>query len=149
MNDAKTGGNDWAAKRKSNTTSLKVWTAAWVLTTAIAAFGAKLVWDYAPWPTIGAQFLNMGAGVGMIIATCRYVQGMDELQQKIFLQAGAITLGVGLVSDDSQHKEVENQKEAIILTKSFHNMSYVKNRYFIKHQGTIMPSFQLTFFPSE
>jgi len=97
MNDSKADGNDWAANSNRNTTRLKIWTAAWLLTTAIAAFGAKLVWDFAPVPTIGAQFLNMGAGVGMILATCRYVQGLDELQQKIFLQAGAITLGVGLV----------------------------------------------------
>ena len=97
MNDSKADGNDWAANSNRNTTRLKIWTAAWLLTTAIAAFAAKLVWDFAPVPTIGAQFLNMGAGVGMILATCRYVQGLDELQQKIFLQAGAITLGVGLV----------------------------------------------------
>jgi hypothetical protein len=97
MNDIKADGNNWSSNSNRNTTRLKIWTAAWVLTTAIAAFGAKLVWDYAPLPTIGAQFLNLGTGVGMIIATCRYVQGLDELQQKIFLQAGAITLGVGLV----------------------------------------------------
>ncbi len=97
MNDSKADGNDWAASSNRNTTRLKVWTAAWVLTTAIAAFGPKLVWDFATLPTIGAQLLNLGTGVGMIIATSRYVQGLDELQQKIFLQAGAITLGVGLV----------------------------------------------------
>jgi hypothetical protein len=97
MNDSKADGDDRAANSNRNTTRLKIWTAAWVMTTAIAAFGAKLVWDFAPLPTIGAQFLNLGTGVGMIIATCRYVQGLDELQQMIFLQAGAITLGVGLV----------------------------------------------------
>jgi hypothetical protein len=48
-------------------------------------------------PTIGAQLLNLGTGIGMIVATRRYVQGLDEMQQKIFLQAGALTLGVGLV----------------------------------------------------
>jgi hypothetical protein len=97
MNDSKGNGNDWAANSNRNTTRLKIWTAAWVLTTAIAAFGPKLVWDFATLPTIGSQLLNLATGMGMILATGRYVQGLDEMQQKIFLQAGALTLGVGLV----------------------------------------------------
>lgn len=97
MDNSKADGNDWAAQRNKNTTRLKVWTAAWVLTTAIAAFGPKLAWDFATLPTIGAQLLNLGTGIGMIMATRRYVLGLDEMQQKIFLQAGALTLGVGLV----------------------------------------------------
>lgn len=97
MDNSKADGNDWAAKRNKNTTRLKVWTAAWVLTTAIAAFGPKLAWGFATLPTIGAQLLNLGTGIGMIMATRRYVLGLDEMQQKIFLHAGALTLGVGLV----------------------------------------------------
>ena len=41
--------------------------------------------------------MNLGVGVGMIVANKRYLQGLDELHQKIFLDAGALTLGVGLV----------------------------------------------------
>ena len=33
----------------------------------------------------------------MIRATKRHVHGLDELQQKIFLDAGALSLGAGLV----------------------------------------------------
>ena len=97
MNDSQTNGDDWAAASNRNTTRLKIWTAAWVLTTAIAAFGPKLAWDFATVPTIAAQLLNLGTGIGMIVATRRFVLGLDEMQQKIFLQAGALTLGVGLV----------------------------------------------------
>jgi hypothetical protein len=97
MNDSKADGKDWAANSNKNATRLKVWTAAWVLTSAIAAFGPKLAWDFATLPTIGAQLLNLGTGIGMIVATRRHVLGLDEMQQKIFLQAGALTLGVGLV----------------------------------------------------
>ena len=97
MNDSTGGGSDWASNERRNTTRLKYWTAAWVLTTAMAVFGPKLVWDFAILPTIGAQILNLGTGFGMIMATRRYVLGLDEMQQRIFLQAGAITLGVGLV----------------------------------------------------
>ena len=97
MNDPKAGGSRWAANTDKNTARLKYWTAAWLATTAIAAFGPKLAWDFATLPTIVAVLVNLGVGVGMIVATRRHVQGLDEMQQKIFLQAGTLTLGVGLV----------------------------------------------------
>lgn len=97
MDDPKAGGSRWAANTDRNTTRLKYWSAAWVVTTAIAAFGPKLVWNFATLPTIGASLANLGVGFGMIAATRRYVRGLDEMQQKIFLQAGTLTLGVGLV----------------------------------------------------
>jgi uncharacterized MnhB-related membrane protein len=34
----------------------------------------------------------------MIIAHKRYIQGLDELQRKIMLEAMAVTLGVGVVA---------------------------------------------------
>lgn len=98
MNDSKADGSSWTASTNKNCAHLMIWTVAWIATTAIAAFGPKLVWDFATLPTIGAQLLNLGIGVGMIVATRRHVQGLDELQQKIFLEAGALTLGVGLVA---------------------------------------------------
>lgn len=97
MNNSETGGNDYAANSAKNTALLRNWAAAWVITTAIATFGPKLVWDFATVPTVGAVLLSLGVGLGMIVANKRYVQGLDEMQQKIFLQAGALTLGVGLV----------------------------------------------------
>jgi hypothetical protein len=48
-------------------------------------------------PTILAVLVNLGMGFGMIVANNRYLQGLDELHKKIFLDAGAFTLGVGLV----------------------------------------------------
>jgi len=97
MDDPKAGSNKWAANTDRNTTHLKYWTAAWLATTAIVAFGPKMAWGFATLPTIIAALVNLGAGSGMILATRRYVQGLDEMQQKIFLQAGTLTLGVGLV----------------------------------------------------
>ena len=89
MNNSETGGNDYAANSAKNTALLRNWAAAWVITTAIATFGPKLVWDFATVPTVGAVLLSLGVGLGMIVANKRYVQGLDEMQQKIFLQAGA------------------------------------------------------------
>lgn len=97
MNDSKDGSGDWAAKTKKNTVYLGYWTLGWLATTAIAAFGPKLVWDFATLPTVLGVLINVVVGFGMILATRRHLLGLDEMQQKIFLDAGALTLGVGLV----------------------------------------------------
>jgi hypothetical protein len=97
MTDSKTGTNNWAAANRSNTVRLGYWTFAWVATMAAAAFGPRLLWDYATLPTLVAVLVNLGVGFGMIVANRRYLRGLDELHQKIFLEAGAATLGVGLV----------------------------------------------------
>ena len=97
MNVSKTESKDWLAKGVKNTVRLRYWTLAWVLSMALAAFGPKLIWDFATVPTIITVLINLGIGFGMIMANKRYLQGLDEMQQKIFLEAGALTLGVGLV----------------------------------------------------
>jgi hypothetical protein len=97
MNDPKTRSNDWTAINRSNTTRLKYWTFAWVATMAVAAFGPKYLWDFATLPTILGLLVNLGVGFAMIVANKRYLRGLDEMHQKIFLDAGALTLGVGLV----------------------------------------------------
>jgi hypothetical protein len=45
---------------------------------------------------VGVIF-NLAVGFGMIMANKRHLRGLDEMHQKIFLEAGALTLGVGLV----------------------------------------------------
>ncbi len=97
MNDLKTDSNGWAASTAKNTVRLGYWTVAWVVTMAVAAFGPKLIWNFDTVPTILAVLINLGVGFGLIVANNRHLQGMDEMQQKIFLDAGALTLGVGLV----------------------------------------------------
>jgi hypothetical protein len=88
----------YKATTSRNTAQLAAWTFAWVLTTALAAFGPKLIWDFQTVPTILAVFANLSVGAGMILANRRHLQGLDELHRKIFLDAGALTLGVGLVA---------------------------------------------------
>jgi len=97
MNDLKTGSNDWAASSASNIVRLGCWTAAWVATTALAAFGPKLMWNFDTLLTILAVLINLGVGFGMIVANKRCLKGMDEMHQKIFLDAAVLSLGVGLV----------------------------------------------------
>ena len=87
----------WATNTARNTVRLRYWTLTWVLTMALANFGPPFLWRYEPWLTAGAIFVNLMIGFAMINANKRYLQGSDELQKKIQLEAMALSLGVGLV----------------------------------------------------
>lgn len=97
MNNSGTQARDWAERSRRNTIRLGIWTLAWVATMAVAAFAPRYLWDFATVPTVLAVLVNLGFGAGMIVANRRHLQGLDELHKKIFLDAGALTLGVGLV----------------------------------------------------
>ena len=97
MSDLKTEPNGWAARAAKNTVRLGYWTGAWLMTMATAAFGPRLIWDFDTVLTTLAVLVNLGTGLGMILANKRHLQGLDEMSQKIFLDAGALTLGVGIV----------------------------------------------------
>ncbi|MDP6201056.1 MAG: hypothetical protein QF616_02330 [Candidatus Marinimicrobia bacterium] len=89
--------SDLTTRTKINTVQLGLWTGAWVLTTAFAAFGPKFFWEFNTPLTIHGVLINLGIGFGMILANNRYLKGLDELMRKIQLEAMAISLGVGLV----------------------------------------------------
>ena len=97
MNDLKTGSNDWAANSVKNTRILGYWTGAWVLTIALANFGPRLIWQFNGTLTAIAIFINLAIGFGMILANKRHLKGLDEMHQKIQLEAMALSLGIGLV----------------------------------------------------
>ena len=85
------------ATTKRNTKRLAYWTAAWVLTMAVAAFGPKLIWNFDTTISTVLIVINTLIGIGMIQANRRYLNGLDEMQRKISLEAMAIALGVGVV----------------------------------------------------
>ena len=93
MNDS---GN-LAARTKKNTIHLGFWTGTWVLSTAVAAFGPKFLWNFNTSLSIVGVLIHLGIGFGMILANKRYLNAVDELMRKIQLEAMALTLGVGLV----------------------------------------------------
>ncbi len=97
MNQSKKKGGKFAQNQSRNTRLLAMWTGAWVATIALAAFGPKLAWDFNPVFSIIAVLASLGVGFGMVRVNGRYLQGLDELQRRIFLEASALTLGVGLV----------------------------------------------------
>ena len=87
----------WAGKSARSSSALKLWNVGWVLSTALAAFGPKFIWSFATLPSLGAILLNIAVGWGMVLANGRYLKNLDEMQRQIFLEAGALSLGVGLV----------------------------------------------------
>ena len=97
MNDLKTGSGNWATNTARNTVRLGYWTAAWVITMAVANFGPRLIWQSNDLLTILAILLNLAIGAGMILANKRHLNGLDEMHQKIQLEAMALSLGIGLV----------------------------------------------------
>jgi hypothetical protein len=97
MNKIKTGSSEWAANNARNTARLGYWTAAWVVTMAIANFGPRFIWQLNDSLTIIAILINLAIGFGMIVANKHHLKGLDEMHQKIQLEAMALSLGVGLV----------------------------------------------------
>ena len=83
---------------KKSVLALAIWTLAWLLSTALATFGPEFIWMDQPMLSGGAIGLNFLIGIGMIIANIHHITSMDEMLQKIQLQAMGITLGVTLVS---------------------------------------------------
>ncbi|MCF7825586.1 MAG: hypothetical protein K9M55_00050 [Candidatus Marinimicrobia bacterium] len=98
MNTPATENSNWTTRLKKNTLRLGYWTTAWVITLAIAAFGPKFAWDYATLPSILALLVNLAAGLGWIHANKLNLRDLDDLQQKIQLEATALSLSVGVVA---------------------------------------------------
>lgn len=89
--------NKWCNQNKKNIKVLMTWTLLWTVSMAIAVFGRKLFWHDNQTLSLIAILVNLVLGVAMIIANISYVKGLDELQQKIQLEAMGIALGVGVI----------------------------------------------------
>ena len=98
MNQSIAQEKGYRSRVGASTLRLAQWTGAWVGTCALMAFGPKVLWDKGSVFALLAVGLNVAVGVGMIVANKNYIAGLDELQQKIYLNALAITAGVGLIA---------------------------------------------------
>ena len=83
---------------RKNTVNLGIWTAIWLISLAFVTFGAKFLWDFNGMISTLGILVNMVIGLGMILANKKYIDGLDELQRKIYLDATGITLGIGVVA---------------------------------------------------
>ena len=76
---------------------LATWTGLWVISQAVAAFGPLFLWGEQPVFTVIAIIATLPFGLGMIRANIKHLRSLDELQQKIHLEAMGLTLGLVLV----------------------------------------------------
>lgn len=97
MENITSDSGDWKARTNKNVFRLALWTGAWVLTIALAVFGPEFLWKSGEGLTHLAILINLGAGVGMMVANIQHLKALDELMQKIQLEAMAFALGVGVV----------------------------------------------------
>jgi len=90
------GSSQRATRTRKDTLNLAGWTGAWLASLAVATFGPLLLWESVVL-SLAAVIVNLGLGAGMIVANKRHLEGLDELQQRIQLEAMALTLGVAMV----------------------------------------------------
>jgi len=84
-------------KTQNTTFNLFLWTSAWVVSIAVATFGPIWVWE-SNRIMIGLSILaTVGIGIQMLRANILHLLGLDELQQKIHLEAMSITLGLAVI----------------------------------------------------
>ena len=89
--------DEYQDRNYQNTRNLKKWVIAWVVSMAIALFSPKFFWDFNTTLTIIGVTINLAIGFGMLLANRVYLQGLDEMHQKIMFDAMGLTLGVGMV----------------------------------------------------
>src|SRR5579862_7914939 len=96
----KTTSNDlgYQSRTRTNVIRLFRWNGAWMVATALMAFGPKFLWNKTLIFTLLAVALDVVVGVGVILVNKNYLAELDELQRKVQLNSMGITLGVGLVA---------------------------------------------------
>ena len=97
MTKQKDDSIDWPGQTKETAIRLAKWTILWVLTAAIPAFGPTLLWGENLLINSLAILLNIGVGIGMIMANINHLKKQDEMMQKVQLEAMGFSLGVAVV----------------------------------------------------
>ncbi len=98
MSELTTSGSGYRSRIRASATRLVCWQGAWVVFTALMAFGPKFLWSKALLFTLLAVALDVAVGVGMILATKMYVMELDELQRKVYFNALGVTVGVAVIA---------------------------------------------------
>ncbi len=88
----------YESRFRTNTKRLVGWNGAWVAVTFLMLLGPKVLWNNTLVFTLLAVGLDVAAGVGMVLATKKYVVELDDLQRKVFLNALGVAMGVGLIT---------------------------------------------------
>jgi len=87
----------WESDLRRETVRLAVWSGTYIVTMAAAVFGSILIWPESEWLTVAAIGLNLTVGVILILRTIRHVSNLDEMMQRIQVEATALAFGVGVI----------------------------------------------------
>lgn len=98
MSDGNGNNEKLATRLKRGTIQIFIWTFAWLVSTALLAFGPKLLWDYDSAITWLVIISNFALGIKMLLVNKRHFEDMDELQRKIHFNAMAVSLGLTMIS---------------------------------------------------
>ncbi len=81
-----------------STRNLAIWTVAWLVSLAIATFGSTLVWDSNLMLKLASILINFVIGIGTIKANIRHIQSLDEMMQRVHLEAMGMAMGIAIVA---------------------------------------------------
>ena len=98
MNETASEAGRFAKGVAQSTRKLAIWTGAWVVTVAIATFGSILVWDSSLVLKLASIALNFAIGIGTIRANIRHLQSLDEMMQRVHLEAMGMSLGLSVIT---------------------------------------------------
>ena len=91
MSNSTSSTSQWQKGVADSTKTLAMWTGAWVITCAVATFGSILVWESSVALKTVSIGLNFAIGLGAIRANIRHIQSLDEMMQRVHLQAMGAT----------------------------------------------------------
>jgi hypothetical protein len=98
VNQPKTSQNGYQSRVWRGNLRLFLWNGAWAAATMLMAFGPKFLWHKVVAFTLLAAGLDVAVGIGVILTTKKYVMELDELQQRVWLNALGITVGVAVIA---------------------------------------------------
>ncbi len=98
MNETASAAGHFEKGVAQSTRKLAIWTGAWVVTVAIATFGSILVWDESLVLKFASIALNFAIGIGTIRANIRHLQSLDEMMQRVHLEAMGMALGLSVIT---------------------------------------------------
>ncbi len=94
-------GSAWHMRTAKNTLRFLCWTFVWAATMVLADKAILYEWHSSDQISAVAIVLNAGLGIGMVLSFIKHLKEMDELQQKIQLDALGLAFGITLVGSFS------------------------------------------------
>ena len=98
MSNSTSNTSQWEKGVANSTKKLAIWTGAWLVSCAVATFGSILVWESSIALKIISIGVNFAIGLGAIRANIHHIQSLDEMMQKVHLQAMGIAMGISIVA---------------------------------------------------